>query len=375
MSEPKFPLTSALYVDALSSSDTLGLLIPRIRAALPSLRDRRKQKQIEDLIISLQDLETVIGFGESQVISGESNGENAFFEGIPRCSFQIENQFGHYLNPESSWQNNWTRQRLGLWDVFEKTIPWMVREVLMSWRWRAENDAFRKILEELKKSRLLVARVEEKLIIEEKRSTKKSGRISVIDRLRIVFWAKSAKKDEDTLLLLEQNRDELARRISTLLEECEKLAAVTAAGMRTLFVDCGEFYSRVFEGCCRAIDREIKIQIENDLKMSVSKNTDMSLDCEEILRVNQDGIRRINDQQQKLIQAVDGRFDSHFFEAERILSQEFMCLNALELEKQDQARSRWQRAITQMRRILGAAEESFNYGENDTRDVVDDSNR
>lgn len=372
MSEIRLAFNSQPLGEALSSKDTLSLLVPRIRAAVSSLKDKRKQKQVEELIQTLEDLQHVLEFAEGQVNAAGTSEEHPFVEGLPRCNFQIESQFEHYVNPPSSWRESWTKQRLTLWEVFEKTIPWTVRELLMSWRWRGENEAFRKILETLKKSRDLVGEVEQKLLLEEKRSFHGSRGVTWNDRLRILLWSRDARKDESVLFSLEQARDELLSKISERLQECERTAALTAAGIKTLFVDCGEFYPRVFEGCCRAMDKEIGAQLENEFRAVEKKNLELALECEEKANTTQHDLKKVGDYQQRILQAVEGRLDLKIFEAERILSQEFMCLNAIELEKQDLARGRWQRAVAQMKRVLQTAEENFSHGEIDSRDAADD---
>jgi hypothetical protein len=372
MSDLTASSTQLQFGEALSSRDTLALLIPRIRVVLPVLKEKRRIKQVEELLSSLEELENILGFQEQHGTAMAEHADNPFIEGIPRCTFQVEAQFGHYVNPASAWRGAWLKQRLAVWDVFEKTIPWSVREALMSWRWCAELNAFRKMRDALEKSKKLVAFVELRLVDEERRGSEKVKRITIWDRLRIIFWARSTKKDEESLLALEQERDAISRGISERLNECERRAAATAIGIRTLFVDCGELYPRIFEDCCRALDREIKSIKESDINFSESKNSELVRDFEEKSRENFSSIRKTLDRKERILQAVEGRIDLQLADAERLLAHEFMCLNALELEKQENARNRWQRAVNQMKRVLQTAEENFANVESNARDADGD---
>lgn len=360
------------YGEALSSRDTLALLVPRIRVLLPVLKEKRRIKQIEELLSSLEELDKVLGFQEQQGNAVPEKADNPFVEGLPRCTFQVEAQFAHYVNPSSAWHDAWLKQRLAVWDVFEKTIPWSVREALMSWRWSAELNAFRKMRDALEKSKRLVGFVELRLVDEERRGSEKVKRITFLDRVRILFWARSTKRDEESLLALEQERDSISRRISERLNDCERLAAATAIGIRTLFVDCGELYPRIFEDCCRALDREIKSRKDDEIMIKESKNSELMREFEEKSRENFTSINKILNRKERILQTVEGRIDLQLADAERLLAHEFMCLNAMELEKQENARNRWQRSVNQMKRVLQAAEENFANVESNARDADGD---
>lgn len=372
MSELTASTNQLQYGEALSSRDTLALLVPRIRVILPVLKEKRRIKQIEELLSSLEELDKVLGFQEQQGNVLAEKADNPFIEGIPRCTFQVEAQFAHYVNPSSAWRGAWLKQRLAVWDVFEKTIPWSVREALMSWRWSAELNAFRKMRDALEKSKKLVGFVELRLVDEERRGSEKVKRITLLDRLRIIFWARSTKRDEESLLALEQERDSISRRISERLNDCERLAAATAIGIRTLFVDCGELYPRIFEDCCRALDREIKSRKDSEIIIKESKNSELIRDFEEKSRESFTSINKILNRKERILQTVEGRIDLQLADAERLLAHEFMCLNALELEKQENARNRWQRSVNQMKRVLQAAEENFANVESNARDADGD---
>ncbi|MEN9528334.1 MAG: hypothetical protein RI932_207, partial [Pseudomonadota bacterium] len=281
--------------DALSSKDMLALLLPRIRIALPQIKDKRKLKQTEELLAALEELEKVLIFNDEREHALSVQIENPFFSGLPRCTFQVENQFGHYVNPESPWRERWKELRLGIWEVFEKTIPWTVREMLLSWRWTAELGAFKQMQLELERSRNLVNDVESSLVKEERRGQRKGRSVSLLDRLRIVIWSRSAKRDEDVLFALEQMRDQTQVAISEKLGECERLAAATSIGLRTLFVDCGELYPRVFEDCTRAMDKSIRMQVDSEIRMIESRLAALKTDFDEKLKSNALEFKRAND--------------------------------------------------------------------------------
>jgi len=372
MSEIKDHSTAAAFAEALSSKDVLALLLPRIRIALPQIKDKRKLKQTEELLAALEELEKVLNFQDDRAPGTLEQNDSPFHAGLPRCTFQVENQFGHYVNPESPWRDKWKALRLEVWEVFEKTIPWAVRELLMSWRWTAELTAFKKMQSELERSRALVKAVELELLHEERTGQKRGRSISLGDRFRILLWSRAARRDEDVLLSLEQERDESQQCISEKLSECERLAAMTSVGLRTLFVDCGEFYPRVFEDCTRAMDKSVKLQSEGDSRNLESRLGVLRAELDEKNKTSGSELRKASDKKEKILQMVEGKTDLKLADAERLISHEFMCLNAFEIEKQDEARNRWQRAVTQMKRVLETAEESFEDVEIHARDADGD---
>ncbi|NBO39514.1 hypothetical protein EBU99_13130, partial [bacterium] len=76
-----------------------------------------------------------------------------------------------------------------------------------------------------------------------------------------------------------------------------------------------------------------------------------------------------NESQARLNRTLLEVVDKSFQEAEEILKHEFLCLNALEIEKQDAARLRWKTAMHQMQKLLQTAEENFSHVESHARDV------
>lgn len=354
-------------LDALMSSETLALLIPRLRLSLASIKDRRKVKQIEELLISLEDLAKVLEFRTLCESPNQSEVNVPFFQGMPRCIFQIEEQFGRYTNPASAWREQWSKLREQFWNALERTIPWSVKEILVSWRWSAELAASKRIEPELQKSREFVGQVHKELLREEKIGSERSGSISLKDRLDIVLWSRSAKKNENVLLRLEQQRDALLSKTTDLLEQCEKISAGIAVALRTLYVDCGDFYGPVFEDNCRAIDRDIKSKKETELSELLRSFSDLKRQYEVSRHEVESHNARVRDKSSQLMSIFSGDDDEKFSTAEKLIGHEFYCLNALDLEKQDLARKRWKRAVSQMKQAVETAEESFNDEKSNSR--------
>jgi hypothetical protein len=362
-------------VEALSSKDVLALLLPRIRIALPQIKDKRKLKQTEELLSALEELEKVLFFQDERKNNSIEQTENPYHVGMPRCTFQIEEQFGHYVNPESTWRGKWKELRIAAWEVFEKTIPWTVREMLMSWRWKAELTAFKKMQTELEKSRELVKDIEQELQLEERKGQKQGKSVSIIDRFRILVWSRAARRDEDVLLAFEQERDETQRLIFERLSECERLSALTAVGLRTLFVDCGELYPRIFEDCTRAMDKTLRMQSDSAIRALEAQIALLRAELEDKSKAIAEETRKTTDRKEKVLQLVEEKASLSLADAEQLLFNEFMLVNTFELEKQDEARSRWQRAVTQMKRVLQSAEENFGNVEIYARDFDGDGSR
>ncbi|MEY2987121.1 MAG: hypothetical protein RJB13_642 [Pseudomonadota bacterium] len=353
--------------EILVSAETLALLIPRLRLSFSSVKDRRRLKQSEELLRVLEDFKKVLEFSELCESSRSSEENVPFLHGLPRCIFQIEEQFGRYTNPLSLWREAWATLRSQFWNTLERSVPWSVKEILVSWRWTAELNAAKRIEAELQKSRNVVGQVHKELVREEKIGLERRQNLSLKDRLDIVLWSKRSKKSESTLLKLEQQRDALLAKSADLLEQCEKISAGIAVGLRTLYVDCGEFYSPVFEDNCRAIDRDIKAKKEKEIRDVQKISAEIQSQFDLYRRESEVQNARIKDKNNRLKYIVSGDVDEKLVSAEQLIGHEFYCLNALDLEKQDLARKRWKRAVTQMQQAVETAEESFNDENPDSR--------
>ncbi|NBO36952.1 hypothetical protein EBU99_00005, partial [bacterium] len=231
-------------VEALSSIDMLALLIPRVRIQLSSTKDKKKALQIQETLFSLEKLERALRYAE--LVGGQSKTavDDVFVDGLPRCSFQVESQFEHYVNPPSNFNTHLRGMRILEWEVIERTLPWTVREMLISWRWDAESQVFQDILVALRASQKKVSAVERTLKDYEESELKKSRSESWSDKLRMLVFAKSSRRDEARIIALEKKRDECLAAVSECLYECEQIALRIAIAMRSLLVDCGEQYSR-----------------------------------------------------------------------------------------------------------------------------------
>lgn len=357
--------------DTLISADVLELLIPRLRLSLATVKDRRRLKQTEELLRALEEFKTVLKFRELCTNPQTWEESSPFWQGLPRSIFQVEEQLGRYTNPSSPWRDTWARLRSQFWTALERSVPWSVKEVLVSWRWTAELSAAKRIESELVKSRNIVGQVHKELVREEKVGIEKHSSLSLKDRLDIVLWSRSAKKNESTLVKLEQKRDDLLMRAVDRLEQCEKTSAGIAVGLRTLYVDCGDFYGLVFEDNCRAIDRDIKAKKEKEIceiqKLSAEIQSQFELNRRESEIQN----ARMKDKNSRLKAMISGDIEEKVASAEQLIGHEFYCLNALDLEKQDLARKRWKRAVSQMQQAVETAEESFYDEKPDSRGFDD----
>jgi hypothetical protein len=359
MMEQKPKNLNQTQFDGLMSAETLALLIPRVRLSLASIKDKRRLKQSEELLDALEDLAKALDFRDLCSNSAVSN-ETPYWQGLPRCLFQIEEQFSRYTNPVSPWRTSWAKLRGQFWSALEKGIPWSVKESLVSWRWTAELVACRRIESELSQSREVVGKMHKDLQREEKKCAEKEGAVSFADRLKIVLWSRRATQDEACLLKLEQQRDTLLSRTADILEQCEKMSAAIALGLRTLYVDCGEFYGPIFEDNCRAVDREIKAQKEAEIEEIEKKSLELQKSYQKSVRDAEIQNARAADKNSRLMQVVTGELEERVGIAEKLIGHEFYCLNALEIEKQDNARKRWKRAVSQMKLAVDTVEESFN---------------
>lgn len=357
------------------SADTVSLLIPRLRLSLTSIKDRRKLKQTEELLGALEEFKKVLEFRELYATAGVSGESLPFLQGLPRCLFQIEEQFRRYTNPPSLWQEQWAQLRAQFWNTLERSVPWSVKEILVSWRWNAELSAAKRIESELQKSRDVVGHVHKELLREEKLGNERRISLTLKDRFDIVLWSRSAKKNEAVLVGLEQQRDSLATRSAELLEQCEKISAGVALGLRTLYVDCGEYFGLVFEDNCRAIDRDIRAKKETETSENERLCSQVQSQFEFRQREAEIQNAKIKDKNKKLLMMLSDDAEEKVISAEKLIGHEFYCLNALDIEKQDLARKRWRRAVSQMQRAVETAEESFNNEEPDSRRLDADGTR
>lgn len=356
------------FDEALTSLDTLSLLIPRIRVFHSGIKDKKKSKAVEELLIVLEELERLMVYMELLKPESSRAQDQQFIDGVPRSSFEVESQLSRFANPKSAWQKKWAQMRLNVWQVFEKTTPWNVRELLMSWRWSAELQSFKKISHSLAESRALVNEVDQRLLSELKLSGERSLRVTWADRLKILRWSRAAKRDETDLVALEQLRDAFQSRIADELAECERITAQFSVQLRTLFVDCGDLFEKVFQNSCRAIDKEIRVNLDSEHQAAIEQNNESMFQYEEKSRSSVIEMRKLTDRKTRLTKTVDGQTDVNIANAEKLLLHEFLVLNAFELEKQDEARQRWSRAVGQMKRLLQTAEESFSHVESNPRD-------
>lgn len=352
--------------ETLADPRTLALLIARIKLFETPSSSSKLARQFDQLLASLERLQRILNIIQSTTAQKEQSGDisleaSPYIEGIPRWTLQVESQFSHYVNPSSEYQTDWAKRRKELWSAFERSIPEKVRDLLMSWRWRAELIAFKKIISQLEESQKKVRKIEENLEREERRAEKKLT-VGIIDRLRIVKWSATARRAEQELPQLESLKQQKTVELSEILEECEFLSSTLAIEMKTALVDCGSRFPVVFEDCCRAIDNEIKKEL-------IEKFSENMTDNDELRRLIDQQTRTPDHTFQKKMSLVgkinrNSRIDldKHLLAAQELIKNEFLCLNAIEIEQQENAHNRWNAAVLTMKNLMKNAEENLNHG-------------
>ena len=346
----------------LADVRTLSLLIARIKLHLESCTEKKRKKEYSSLISSLSFLLTVrnyVNFNEGQSPLPE---QSLYIDGLPRWMFQITTQFGHYVNPESGFREKWQIRRTSIWAGIESSIPASVRDLLLSWRWKAEISAFRKILTELQLSQQKVLEIDRQFRKCEKSSSKLKLNLGLIDRIQILKWSRQSKSVEDQLPRLEEEKQKKLNEISEVLGECERLAARISFEMKTAMVDCGGYYPLVFEESARTIDNEIKKELIHQFSEKFSENEVLKKNIDKSSRISSEDFKKANDLSSQFNRSVSGEWDKKVLDARIMLEREFLCLNAFEIQQQEDAHQRWKNAVRQMLVLVKTAEENLLHG-------------
>jgi uncharacterized surface protein with fasciclin (FAS1) repeats len=347
----------------LTDGRTLSVLISRIRIFASTGKDKKIVKKHKELIASLEKLLRMDEFTRNSEPQLESGAGSPFVEGVPRSVLQVDGQFSHYVNPRGDFQAEWSLRRRALWHTFEASIPENVRDLLMSWRWRAELSAFEQIQKELESSQQKVCLIQERLTKEEKRAESASTRVSLLDRLRIIRWSKSAQRDEAQIEQMELLKQKKNAEIVERLRECERLSALIALENKTLLVDCGEHFATVFEDFTRAVDNEIKKELAGRFTQTAAHNEVLKKSLEHDAREKDLNVHQLSGKIHNRTDHCEGDWVRRLNQAQQEIQNEFLCLNAFEIEQQEDAHRRWKSAVESMRSMMKTAEESLLYGE------------
>lgn len=354
--------SNATPLEPLSDCRAISLLIARSKIFLSEAKDRRAARHYSGLIDALEKLSKVSKLTQPLSMQNENTDNSPFCEGIPRWILQIEEQFGQYVNPSSTYQQEWTRRRSQLWSRFESSVPARVREPLLSWRWKAEQTAFKSIKVELDEAKVRVDKIEKKLDTEQKKVSEGQGLPGFFDRLLILKWSKEAKKNEQLILLLEAEKQKKLEELSQVLGECEILAAKIAIEMKTTFVDCGDYCSVVFEEFTRTIDTEIKAQLNQTVEQLSNENELLRQRIDLKQKNHQSEFEKSKSVSERLNRVLNDEWDKKVEQAKELVHREFLVLNSFELESQDDAVERWRTAVSKMNNLLKTAEESLCHG-------------
>jgi hypothetical protein len=357
-----FRKTANSMSEALADSRTLSMLVARINLHSSAQKERRNSRALQPLLDSLNKLLRVLLIDDIRSERSTSSEVPVFIEGLPRWVMQVNSQMRRYVNPTSRFQAEWAEKRQSLWKLLESSIPVDVQEPLLTWRWKAELLAFQKMKAALENSQKKVRSIEEQLTAEEKRSESRHSATGLLDRIRIIFWSRRAREDEELITRLENEKKRKLLEISERLRECEHLAAAVAIQIRTTFVDCGDLFSIVFEELTRQLDKEIKTEIESYFQEKMAENEYLSKQIEIHSKTIEGEFAKLKSPSMKLIRALDGEWDKRLQVSQEMLKHEFMCLNSIEIEKQEEAVNRWKLAVEQMSELLKAAEESLLHG-------------
>lgn len=348
--------------DMLADVRTLSLVIARLKLHLEACSDKKRKKQYNALLSSLSSLKmlrTYIMMNEGQTSVSE---QTLYIDGLPRWIFQITSQFGHYVNPESTYREKWQARRTVVWSGIESSIPASVRDLLLSWRWKAEIAAFRKILAELQISKDKVNEIDRQFNQCEKSSSHMALNLGVFDRFRILKWAGESKKIEAALPRLEEMKLKKQKEIADVLAECEQLAARISFEMKTALVDCGGYYPVVYEECTRTVDNEIRKDISRQFVEKYSENEIIKGEIDRKNRTGSDDFKKTNDFSSQFGRRVSGEWDKKLAEAQSLIEREFLCLNSIEIQQQEDAHIRWKNAVREMNELVRTAEESLIHG-------------
>lgn len=349
-------------LEALAESRTLAILVARVKLFASTTKEKRLAKQYATLVASLERLSRIQIFSDLTTNQNSQNEQSPFIDGIPRWVLQVPLQFKHYVNPPSEYQSEWSEKRLALWSAFEQSIPDSVRDVLLSWRWRAELAAFKQMLVDLDESQQKVKTIAAKIEKEERKAARNPNQMGLFDRLKILRWSNSAKIHEREIELLEAEKQRKTAEMNELLAECERLAASIAIEMKTTLVDCGTYCSTVFEECTRAVDGEIKKDLDTRGEEIESENEFMRRTVEHWEKNRDTAAKKMIRSREMFNRAVDGEWERKMSEAQELIRSEFLFLNAFEMEQQEDARIRWNSAVRTMKKILRNAEENLIHG-------------
>ncbi|MEN9825700.1 MAG: hypothetical protein RI953_1445 [Pseudomonadota bacterium] len=350
------------FAEALTDSRTLSLLIARIKLLVTNSKEKKTSRQYLGLNNALEKLSTIIGVKKTIKKSNETADTMPFVGGLPRWVLQVDSQFAQYINPPGEGHQDWILKRREIWNCFEATVPSEIRDQLLGWRWKAELNAFRKMREDLDKSRAKMHAIEKLLDAEDTRSAKTDGAPGLFDRLKILMWSRRIKEDERQLELFEAEKQKKTDEIGEVLRDCERIAAMIAIEMKSTCVDCGDFYPTVFEECVRAMDNEIKKEFSVSIDEKIIKNESLERDISARTHAHESEMRKLNSPGHKMNRAIDGEWDRLFKDSQELIQREFLCLNAFEMEQQEDARIRWKSAVDQMAKLVRTAEESLLHG-------------
>lgn len=348
--------------DALADSGTLELVIARVKFFISTTPDRKLAKRYAALLQSLEKLQIVLSFIALKQQDAIAKEQYPFLEGIPRWVLQVESQFKSYVIPPNLFQSDWAKKRLYLWECFESSIPSSIRDVLLSWRWKAELSAFRQMKDQLEESQKKISLIGEQIEREENALAKGRSSLSVWGRIRILRWSKQAKENELIQAQLEREKLQKSKELVALLRECEDLAAFVALDMKTTVVDCGDYFSTVFEECSRSIDNEIKKELSVFFAEKMRERDALKQRFESLLKNQEKYEKEKINQNESLTRSLEGRIEKDIDDAQNLLQKEFFYLNSFEIEKQENARHRWNRAVENMVKIMKSTEEKLLYG-------------
>ncbi|NBW80571.1 hypothetical protein EBR21_02345 [bacterium] len=348
--------------EALTDSRTLSLLIARIKLIATNSKEKKTGRQYLGLTTALEKLSSILGLKKIISKSNDSTEALPFIGGIPRWVLQVDSQFAHYVNLPGEGHKDWILKRRKIWNCFEATVPNEVRDQLLGWRWKAELNAFRKMKDDLDKSKATMQSIEKLLDAEDARAAFKDGVPGLFDRLKILMWSRRIKEDERQLELLEADKQKKTAEIGETLRNCEKLAALVAIEMKSTCVDCGDFFPTVFEECVRTMDNEIRKEFTLSIAEKTIQNESLEREIFAKTNTHENDMRRFNSPGNKMNRAIDGEWDRLFRDSQELIQKEFLCLNAFEMEQQEDARIRWKAAVDQMAKLVRTAEESLLHG-------------
>ncbi|MEY3902816.1 MAG: hypothetical protein RL189_2122, partial [Pseudomonadota bacterium] len=157
----------------------------------------------------------------------------------------------------------------------------------------------------------------------------------------------------------QKKTSEIAERLS----ECERMAALIAIESKTLLVDCGEHFATVFEDFTRALDNEIKKELAEKFAQTAAHNELLKKSLDNDAHAKAMNVHQLYGKMSSQVECSEVDWTRRLNQAQQEIQNEFLCLNAFEIEQQEEALRRWNNAIENMRTMMKSAEESLLYGE------------